>query len=347
MNLGAAGAACAAVGVAFAVAAAGSAVIARSGPVDAPGRRSSHARSTPTSGGVALLAAVSAGLLTGVLLSGGLSGLAPVGLALVFATGAGLIGAVDDITDLDARAKLIFSVILALGFAALAGPVTRLPGWGGAGLALWPVLGLIGGGLWIVTVSNAVNFMDGANGLAPGAMAVGFAALAVTAFGHGATGIGVAAACAAAACAGLLPLNLRGRLFQGDAGALFAAFFFAALCLVAAGPDARGPVDLYFGPVVLMPFLADVLLTLLSRAIRGRPLLSAHREHLYQRWLLQSGRSHGALAWRAALIMTAFGILAAGASFVGEVGQTACLLLAAGVCIFAWRRTGRGLNAPA
>ena len=93
-------------------------------------------------------------------------------------------------------------------------------------------------------------------------------------------------------------------------GALFAAFLFAALCLAGAGPEGHGPVSLYFGPIALMPLLTDVLLTLLVRARRRKPLFSAHRDHLYQRWLRATGKGHLALAWRAGLIVTAYAALA-------------------------------------
>ena len=57
----------------------------------------------------------------------------------------------------------------------------------------------------------------------------------------------------------------------------------------------------------LLPLLTDVLLTLLARARRKRPLLNAHREHLYQLWLSGTGRSHGALAWRVWSLTAAYG----------------------------------------
>ncbi len=123
---------------------------------------------------------------------------------------------------------------------------------------------------------------------------------------HGiATDIFLGALAGAAATAGFLPFNLKGRLFQGDAGALFGGFLFAALCLVACGRDGRGPVGLWFGPTTLLPFLTDVLLTLLRRARGRRSLLQAHREHLYQRWLAAApGRTHAALALRTTAAMT-------------------------------------------
>jgi UDP-N-acetylmuramyl pentapeptide phosphotransferase/UDP-N-acetylglucosamine-1-phosphate transferase len=113
---------------------------------------------------------------------------------------------------------------------------------------------------------------------------------------------------AALACAGFLPWNLRGLLFQGDTGALFCGFLFAALAILATTPSVRPGLSLYFGPLILLPFLTDVLLTLAVRARRGQSLLKAHRDHLYQLWLRQTSQpSHVALAWRVMLIMAVYG----------------------------------------
>jgi UDP-N-acetylmuramyl pentapeptide phosphotransferase/UDP-N-acetylglucosamine-1-phosphate transferase len=87
-------------------------------------------------------------------------------------------------------------------------------------------------------------------------------------------------------------------LFQGDAGALFSSFLLAALAVVGAGERGSGPIFLLFAPLALLPFLTDTLLTLLRRARSGRRLLDAHREHLYQRWFIGHGRSHGAVSLR-------------------------------------------------
>ncbi len=258
-----------------------------------------------------------------------------------FACAFGLFGALDDIADLGARLKLGLGALLGLAFTVTVAPIQALPLTDTLSLPLGPALGALGGALWIVTATNAVNFMDGANGVAPGGAAVALAALAAAAFAGGAPGVGAAALAGAAATAGFLPFNLKGRLFQGDAGALFGGFLFAALCLVACGRDGRGPVGLWFGPTALLPFLTDVLLTLLRRARGGRPLLQAHREHLYQRWLAASpGRTHAALALRTTAAMAASSALALALNAAPEPWRAAGFALATLGAILAWRAAG-------
>ena len=149
--------------------------------------------------------------------------------------------------------------------------------------------------------------MDGANGLAAGSMILVFLALALAAALKGDFMLGAASLIPAAALCGFLPWNFpRGRLFQGDAGALFSSFLLAGLAVIGAGRTGEGPVPLYAAPLALTPFLADVLLTLLGRARARKPLLQAHADHLYQRWLAGHGRSHAALSMRAYVIIAAY-----------------------------------------
>jgi len=282
---------------ALAVAAAATRAAIDAGPADAPKSRGLHHRTTPSGGGVAIVLGFGAGALAFALQTRFIGGPA-VAAAIVLSVLMGLLGAADDVLDLPARFKLLTQGALALIFCVACARVERLSTPFGA-LPLGPVLGVAGSTLWIIVVSNAVNFMDGANGLAPGAMVIALAALGVGGLTHGAVAAGGLAVIGAAAGLGFLPWNLPGgRIFQGDAGALFSSTLFAALALVACGPSGEGAVSVWFGPTALLPLLTDVFLTLLSRARRRESLLKAHREHLFQRWLLATGKSHGALSLR-------------------------------------------------
>ena len=315
-------------------------LLARRGWLDTPGARSSHARPTPTSGGVAVFAGVIAGAALLAALLRTPPG-ADVTVVLAAAVAMGVLGAVDDRTALDARLKLAVGVLLAAGVAMALPHPRALPLAPGLALPLAPLVSVAGAALWLLTVVNAVNFMDGADGLVPGGLPITFAALGVAAAGGGAAPVGAMCALAAAGYAGFLPWNLRGRLFQGDAGSLFGGFLFAGLHLAAAG---RGAVPLLFGPLVLLPWLTDVLLTLLRRARARRPLLSAHREHLYQRWLQATGRPHLALAGRNAgacgvAALAALGMWAAPWAWQGVV-FAACAAASAAM----WTGWSRGLD---
>ena len=252
-------------------------LIAWSGPVDPPGLRSRHTRPTPTSGGLALIVATCLGLaLVGRL---GLAAAdARVGWLAGLAAIAGLIGAVDDLFDLPPRTKLLIQIALALLFARMVSRVELLPLAPGLTLPLGMIIGVAGSALWLVVLTNAVNFVDGADGLAPGAVIVGLIGVAVAAI-------------------------LNGQGLTAGAALIGAA---AGLALVATNPIHGQALSPYLIPFATLPMLTDVLLTLLARARARKPLLSAHREHLYQLWLDHTGATHAALSIRYWLVMAAF-----------------------------------------
>ena len=329
-----------------------SGLVVRLGPVDAPdqglGARASHRRPTPTSGGLAIVAASSVGAWIYVAVAGRPASYPPtavpqIAAALALAAVLGLLGAMDDLFDLGARNKLAAQAVLAVLFALLAVHVEALPITGAVSLSLGLVAGVLGTALWIVVTTNAMNFMDGANGVAPGGAVIAFAALSAAAFASDDAATGGAALAAAAAGLGLLPWNVGGKLFQGDAGSTFSGFYFAALAVIA---SRRPGVYLYFGPVALLPFITDVLLTLLVRARGRRPLLQAHREHLYQLWLAE-GRSHLALAVRVWAVAAAFALAALAGLAAPDLARLALFAGALVVSCGGWILMRRRLNAGA
>jgi UDP-GlcNAc:undecaprenyl-phosphate/decaprenyl-phosphate GlcNAc-1-phosphate transferase len=258
------------------------------------------------------------------------------------------IGLLDDLFDLRAGPKFGFLALLCLIFAAFVVRIDALTLWPGATLSFGPVLGILGTALWLFVMANGVNFMDGANGLAMGSTALGLLALALYAFWGGAPVPALAALLVAAALCGFLYWNFpNGRIFAGDAGSLFVGFVAGALALIAIN-EAGLPVLL--APLLFMPLLADVLLTMAWRARRKRNLLHAHRDHLYQ-VAMRAGAGHTrvAIGYWLAMVHCA---LAAGVSLAfGDAGAFAAFVVT--VLLFVYiafhgRRfaAARGLDTP-
>jgi UDP-GlcNAc:undecaprenyl-phosphate GlcNAc-1-phosphate transferase len=310
------------------------------GPVDRPRARGSHDQPAATSGGVAIMLGVAVGVIAaralGLLDFAGPRQAQALGLCLAASSLLGLLGAGDDLLDLGPRLKLAAQLSLA-GLVVLAARVEALPLHPLPAVAFGPVLGGLGSALWIVVSVNAVNFMDGADGLAAGACALTLVAMSVGLKAAGADALALTALLGAAAAAGFLPWNFRqNRLFQGDAGALFLSFLLASLALLGARRDGIGPLPLYFAPMALTPLLTDVLLTLLARARRG---------HLYQLWLAASPeRTHRDLALRM-WALTALYALAALLLLKAAPGvEIAGLGVGVGVACLLWRALRQGLE---
>lgn len=192
------------------------------------------------------------------------------------------IGLWDDIATAPTKVKLIGLVIvcgLSVWFG-LAVDRLNLPG-----LAVeTPLILMIGSALWLLVFINAANFMDGANGLSLGCLAIMFGGLCMAILQAGDIELVMWWPALIGAIAGFLYWNLQGRLFAGDAGALGLGALFAGLALLSG-------LDAWTVATLALPFLIDVVLTLVWRAKHGHSWLKPHRHHAYQR-LIDQGWSH-------------------------------------------------------
>jgi len=285
----------------------------RACPLDQPDEaRKAHRIATPTSGGVGIAVGYAAGLVALSQLFNSADVLnrqstALVSLASAIAFVFLLIGFVDDTRPLGPRIKLLFFTLLSLGAAITMGIVDVLPVGGGQVLKLGLSIGLFGTALWVFTLVNCVNFMDGANGLAIGSAAIGLIALGAIGYANGSNSTVAMAFVAAGALIGFLIWNFpNGRLFAGDSGALFAGAVAALGSLIAISRTDLSP---FIPPILFMPLLADALMTLAWRVRHRRKLLVGHQEHLYQ-IAMRSGWSHARVSlvyWAAMALCGALG----------------------------------------
>jgi UDP-GlcNAc:undecaprenyl-phosphate GlcNAc-1-phosphate transferase len=126
----------------------------------------------------------------------------------------------------------------------------------------------------LLFVTNAVNFMDGLNGLASGSVFVAGGALAVVSPALRAETLPLLAG-----IAGFLPFNFpRAAIFMGDVGSQLCGFVIALLAIRAISIPGLALVI----PLALLPMLEDVAFTLSRRFVTRAPLMQAHRSHLYQ-----------------------------------------------------------------
>lgn len=305
--------------------------IIATGPIDNPiAERHAHTTPTPTSGGLAIAVGFAIGLMALALFSSVLAremsarGAALLTLAASFAYGFLILGFIDDARPLGAKLKFVIFTAGALGAALSVGVVRELPlGFVTLELPFW--LALAGTTLWIFTLVNCVNFMDGANGLSMGSVAIAFVALSAISLSHGSIAGVAIGLCGAGALAGFLFWNFpHGKLFAGDSGALFSGALAALASLVVIHRTGLSPL---VPAIVFFPLLADALLTLAWRAIRRRSLLDGHSEHLYQ-IAIRGGISHPEVAliyWAATAVCGAIGYL------VANAGDTAPWIALAGM----------------
>lgn len=253
--------------------------------IDVPNHRSSHTEPTVRGGGLGIVAGLLVGLgLSALLLSGSagqLSRLAAVGLTV---TGLAAVGFIEDVRGLRVGIRLT-SQALTFGIASVVFVlVGGLPGV--AGLVAWFA------GVFYV---NATNFMDGVNGMSSMHGSVVGAYFAVIGYVSAEPGLMLTGVTVGVAFLAFLPWNApRARMFMGDAGsyALGASAWALSVWAVILGI----PPLVIVAP--LLVYAADVVFTLLRRAMRAAPLTQAHHDHAYQQ-MQRITNSHG---WAAGLV---------------------------------------------
>ncbi len=275
----------------------------RFGFVVEPDERRVHLRTTPLGGGAAmfiafLLAMGVAGFLPS-LRSVFVGSSEPLGLVLGAAVIFG-VGTIDDYRDMSAPAKMAGQVLAAMVLVYMGVTMFqfKIPFVGF--LVLSPQVTPLLTALWVVVITNAVNLIDGLDGLAAGVVAIAAGALAV--YGLRLVDLGVlpadnigplVAVITCGVCLGFLPHNFPvARAFMGDAGALFLGLLMAAATMVIGGrtPEYSGQAYFFFAPLFIPIFIlgvpiADMAFAFVRRTARGTSFHHADKDHLHHRLL--------------------------------------------------------------
>ena len=249
----------------------------RSGIVDRPDHRKMHKEDTPLLGGISIYVAFVIGTLATLWYSPELKGVV-YGATVIF-----LLGLLDDVFKLSSVVRLFAQITAATILIAHGMVVDFIPDPTGYGI-LEKAVTII----WIVGITNAVNFLDGLDGLC-----VGFGVIAAFFFGLTALLTGqyflvFLAFSLAGGCLGFLPWNFRkgkpAAIFMGDAGSLFIGFTLASFAIM--GDWAENKVAALIVPVLIL-FLPifDVSMTSWFRIREGS--VTTVRE-----WLDYVGKDH-------------------------------------------------------
>jgi UDP-GlcNAc:undecaprenyl-phosphate GlcNAc-1-phosphate transferase len=252
------------------------------GVPDPPGPRKAHSQTTPKSGGVGIVAAFMLGVLL-LYRYGQVSRLAE-GYFIAVIAAAFLMAAIsflDDLFSLSFVVKLATQLLAALA-AVTSGlwvHVLALPHFGMVDIG-W--FGLPATVFFLLFVTNAMNFIDGLNGLAAGVTLFACLFLAGIAGVYGGFFVYTAALLLAGGVLGFLPFNFpRAKIFMGDVGSQFCGFMLA-LFGVAAARFEGAPLSFLLVPLLLSGVLYDVAFTLIRRVLAGENIARAHHGHLYQ-----------------------------------------------------------------
>jgi len=300
----------------------------RCGALDHPAGYKAHGVATPLLGGLAIAAATTFAVVWVLPESSrehiaGLSALA-VGSGIIV-----LAGLLDDLRGLSPTRKFLWQ----LSAATAAGLCLALLGVRLDLFLEWPSTPIIAlTVLWVVAITNAMNFLDNMNGLCAGLGALAAFSLSVTNLRSAEVTVAVVSAAVGGACVGFLPYNWpRARIFLGDTGSMLLGFLLAALSVMGVYTrGARVPVLAVFTPLFVLgvPVL-DLVLVLFIRVRMRQPVWVGDRRHISHR-LVQRGM-HPAAA--VATLWVAGAACGLAALLLPTVGVTeAPLLLALLLC---------------
>lgn len=286
----------------------------RLGVIDTPkDARRVHKKPIPRFGGMSIFL----GSMAAMIIPAGMNAnikTAMIGGALMY-----LLGIIDDIKDIKPAVKFGGQILIASLVYALGIRITFISNCFGAAVTDAHANVILSAGVsyiitvfWIVGITNAVNLMDGLDGLAAGSVAIMSLSLAYIAYIHGirlgSMPVCIALVAVAAGCIGFLPYNFSpAKTFMGDGGALYLGYMIAVLSVIS--PLKRATV---VGALIPMLTLAvpifDTALAMLRRTLKHESIMAADKGHLHHH-LMAAGFGQR----RSVLIM--YGIVA----IMGEV----------------------------
>ena len=246
-----------------------------------------HAKPMPRIGGLGISGAVVACAIVFLLPSIHQSSRASVAaIVAVFAILLSVAGLLDDLRRFSWRAKLLLEVAAGV---ALVGAGVHFSG--PAALVCIPL-----SIFWVVGVTNAVNLIDGMDGLAAGTSAISAGAFSVIALSVGADNVAVLAAVLAGACLGFLVWNFYpSKTFMGDTGSLFIGFLLAAIPMALVGSAERLPICFAATICLALP-IYDTLSSMVRRALHGKHILEGDMGHYYNQLISRLGMSQRSVA---------------------------------------------------
>lgn len=295
----------------------------RFGAVSDPGGRNVHERSIPRLGGAAIALAWCAPLLALVIFHPACRSL--VGehdRHLLGVIGGGgflcLVGALDDLRGLKATHKLMTQVLVALGAFVLGFRIEAvfLPFVGTLEMGVFALPVTV---LWIVGITNAVNLIDGLDGLAAGIAF--FAALTsfVVAFLSDSVFVALTMATLMGALVGFLFFNFNpARIFMGDSGSYFLGYVLATTALTGGVQQKASTAVSLLVPIIALGLpIFDTLFSMFRRVIERRPIFSPDRGHVHHR-LLELGLTHR----RAVMVLYGVSIVFAAGAIAVSLGRS-------------------------
>lgn len=252
------------------------------GALDIPkDERRVHKEAMPLMGGLAIFIAVTLVILIFLPLDQTSFAILMGGTIIVIS------GILDDLTELNAKAKFMFQI--AAGLVLILGDVKvdfiTNPFARNSTLVYLNWLSIPITLFWVVGITNTLNFIDGLDGLSAGVAMISSLSLMFVAGKFNITNIIILSAAMAGACLGFLPFNFNpAKIFMGDTGALFLGFMLAAISIE--GVMKSVATIAIVAPILILGVpIFDTTFAICRRLLNGQSIAAADKGHLHHRLL--------------------------------------------------------------
>ncbi|MBM7661620.1 UDP-GlcNAc:undecaprenyl-phosphate GlcNAc-1-phosphate transferase [Bacillus mesophilus] len=254
------------------------------GATDKPNERKVHQKLMPRLGGLAIFIGVLVGYFVGGLYSYNVTAITAAGIVIL------LTGFLDDKYELAPKYKLLGQIVAAsiVVSSGLTIELLYVPFVGEFSLGL---LGYPITFFWIIAITNAINLIDGLDGLAAGISGIVIATIAILAAFSGNMLILTISVILLGSIIGFLFYNFNpAKIFMGDTGALFLGYCISILSLL--GLYKSVTLFSFVVPIIILGVpIFDTTFAIIRRIVNKRPISSPDKEHLHHR-LLSLGLSH-------------------------------------------------------
>jgi UDP-GlcNAc:undecaprenyl-phosphate GlcNAc-1-phosphate transferase len=185
--------------------------------------------------------------------------------------------------------------------------------------------------IWYVGMMNAINFIDGLDGLLSGLTAISGFSLAIIAVGHGHPELALVLAALVGGTLGFLPYNFNpATIILGDSGALFIGYIFATTSIVGTSKTAF-TISLLIPLIVLALPILDTAVTIIRRTSKGKKITEGDRGHFHHQLVFRFGLN----VRQAVLLIYALCVVLGVVAFMLSGGVGSLRLAQAGISVMA------------
>lgn len=249
------------------------------------GARKLHKKPVPYFGGLAILAGF---VISVVLFSLVVLRAIPQSVAVMVVGGMSIcfVGVLDDMYDMPSLAKLFCQIVISAFTAYFGGAIEYTTLFDKT--IVFGVFSVPVTVLWMVLIINAVNLIDGLDGLASGVSALESFALLITSIIMGNTVCALASAALCGAVLGFLPYNAnRATIFMGDAGSMFIGYIMACISVFGLF-KAQALFSIVVPALIFALPILDTVVAFFRRIAKGQSPFKADRSHLHHK-LIDNG----------------------------------------------------------